>query len=560
MSGKSHPALDSYRLIHSKSALLSTIAAMDFGSSYLPPEIVTNILRRLPNEDNKNVRLVSKGLSGVATCFLFETVYISTKLRDREVFTAVSEHPVFSQHVKEVVYESTNIVLAEDDKAFKPNRSSYTRFLNYHLNSRHLSGIRRKRYSKASIQRGFKDFKKAFDDQTELALYNYCDMTRHGDDFLRPANFSTLLMDPKSLQDVLRFLPDDLVRLVHGLPRMPRVKRFKITDFRYSKNKIYLKDNHVGGYMTHSRLSVSVKNEGVRGIDRVILNPRSWPSRNETADYFSWGQSWYRAFHILTQAASMTKMEMLESFHVDTEHGMSGLSHVVFAMFNFDRKHYHAMNAFSNLTIIQLKIQTAQSGGTHWQDTMARGGLARILGTAKHLKVLDLEMDVINRQPGHFENMIGNHTWPKLRKFKLANTWFASDRKGFLEFFERHRHTLRSLWLEQVMIVTEGEIRALIPYEMWSLYQARVPRSEKLTTGRWEEVLRAMASEPAALTEITFLENNLCFTTSGWVFHSCNPTTVFDFLRSSGEYRPAVPCQHRAQSVWFENARHSFAQ
>ena len=160
MSGKSHPALVSYRLIHSKSALLSTIAAMDFGSSYLPAEIVTNILRRLPNEDNKNVRLVSKSLSGVATWFLFETVYISTKLRDRKVFTAVSEHPVFSQAVKEVVYESTNIALAEDDYTFDPNRSSYTRFINFRLNSRYLSGPRMKRFSKSSIQRGFNHLKK----------------------------------------------------------------------------------------------------------------------------------------------------------------------------------------------------------------------------------------------------------------------------------------------------------------------------------------------------------------------------------------------------------------
>ena len=110
------------------------------------------------------------------------------------------------------------------------------------------------------------------------------------------------------------------------------------------------------------------------------------------------------------------------------------------------------------------------------------------------------------------------------------------------------------------MIVTKGEIRTLLPYEMRSLLPAWMPTSEKLTTGRWEEVLRAMASEPAALTEITFFENNLCFNTSGWVFHSCNPTTVFDFLRSGGKYRPAVPCQHRAQSFWFEKDRQSFAQ
>ena len=245
-------------------------------------------------------------------------------------------------------------------------------------------------------------------------------MTRHGDDLSRPANFCSLLIDPKSHQDVLRFLPDDLVRLVRGLPRMPRVKRFKITDFRYSKNKSYPEDNPIGGHMTHRSLSVSVKNKGVRGFDVVILNPRSWPSGNEPADNFGCDRSWYRAFFVLTQAASMTNMQMLKSFHVDTEDVMSGLSHVVFSM--SQRELYHAMNAFSNLTIIQLKIRTTHSDGMYWEDTMARGDLARILGASKHLKVLDLEIDKINPQPGHFENIIGNHTWPKLRKFKLAST------------------------------------------------------------------------------------------------------------------------------------------
>lgn len=540
---------------------------MDFGSSYLPAEIVFNIIESLSIKDSKNLRLVSKEFSAFASHLVFESLYISTKLKDRELFTTLSEHPVLSQVVKEVIYDSTTIAFAEGEHRFAPNRASYTRFLNSRVNfassivpssiapsSSTFTMSPRVRYSKASFKRGFNRFLKDFYDQTDLAGYYGDDMTRIADTFLRPANFSSLLMDQKNHHDLAKFLPDDLVRLVHGLPRMPNVRRFIITDCRYSKNVKRTSTNHIyAGYSSNSmrqelRMSVSVKNQGIRGIDEVVLDPRPWPSRNEREEDLNFGRSWYRGFFVLAQAASMTNMRRLDSFKVERDCRKSGISHTIFSM--SERELYHTTNAFSSLTSIRLKIQTADMNGKAWHETIMRGDLVQILGAAKNLEILALRMDAMNRIPVHFRSLFGTHTWPFLREFTLAGVMLKVDGTGFLEFFKRHQHTLRSLWLEEVIIVTPDQAIAA-----WSSYESSSVSSDAAGWSCWHELLKFMAVDPIALTNITFFEKNIRPGRSGWVFHSCNPPAVLDFLRSGGNNRPTVACQHRARSFWFEEDR-----
>lgn len=521
---------------------------MDCGSVYLPVEIVAKIIRHLPNEDQKNIRLVSKDLGVIAAQFLFESVYISARLKDRETFTTVSEHPVIRQLVKEVVFDSTNIAFSEGEDRFSANRASYTKFLDTRLGS--STGAK---YSKAAFRRGFSIFLAEFYEQTKLARYTEDDMTRISPHFSRPANFSSLLMEQKHHGDIVQYLPDDLVRLVYGLPRMPKVRRFKITDCRYLKKSECRKPIYRLWQDNDNSLSVSVKNEGIRGIDKVILNPRPWPNKNEQAEKMGCNRSWYRGFFVLTQAASMTNMGTLTSFTVETAYKLSGLSQVVFSM--SQRELYHTMNAFSHLTTIQLKIQTEPLNGNTWADGMWRGDLAQILGAAKHLQILELRMNTVNINPVSFTKFIGTHTWPNLREFTLATVILQLDGNGFLEFFERHRNSLRSLWLEEVMVVTKEQAGA-----MWTEVAlediVRFAIGENEPSGPyWNETLMAMASDAVALTDITYFQNNRGPRSSGWVFHSCNPVTVFDFLRSGGKNRPIVPCQHRTGKYWFEDSR-----
>lgn len=525
---------------------------MDFGSSYLPTETVDNILRCLSVKDNKNVRLVSKGFSVIASPVPFESLYISTRLKDREIFTAVSEHPLLSQLVREVIYDSTNIAFAEGVERFALNRASYTRFLSGRPHFNSSTGSISVRHSKAAIHRGFEIFLQHFFEQNKMASYTGDDMAHNGT-LPTPANFSSLVMDQKSHHDVVRYLPDDLVRLIHGLPRMPGVRRFKITDCRYSQKFKPRERTNAAGSNIAIKMSVSINNEGVRGIDEVILNPRPWMSRKEQGERLGCRPSWYRGFLVLAQAASMTNMGTLNSFKVERDCKMGGLSHVVFGM--TQRELYHTTNAFSNLTTIQLKIQTGDLHGKIWEETMRRGDLARILGAAKHLEILDLRMDVVNANPVHFAEIIGTHSWPRLRKVTLATMMLAADGNGFLEFFERHRYTLHSLWLEEILIVTLEQAHRLYSRDgkVYGIDYATERKTEPLDRwSSWDKILRAMAFDALALTNITYFENNFGTHPIGWVFHSCNPATVFGFLRSGGMNRPTVPCQHRERSFWFE--------
>lgn len=521
-------------------------------AKYLPTEIIVNILWWLPTKDIKNVRLVSKFFNDVAAQFVFETLYISTKLKDREIFTAVSEHPLLSSVVREVVFDAANITLEDRGDRLALNRESYTRFLEKRWEDINFTSASVEYCTKAALYRGYRSFLKDYYDQSRLASYNGDDLTRNSDILSRPADFSSLLMDQKNHGDLVKYLPDDLVRLVHGLPRMPRVRRFKITDCRYS-NTVKYREQWYSEYRNVDimRLSVFIKNPGCRGIDEVILNPRPWPSTTEQGEALN--RSWYRGFFVLVQAASMTNMTTLESFKVERDCIKSGLSHAVFSM--SPRELFHTMNAFRNLRIIQLKIQTATFEGNGWDTTIARGDLAQIFGAAKHLEILDLRIDEVNTNPVYFANFLGTHTWPKLVKFTLASVKFKLDRNGFLDFFERHRFTLRSLWLEEVRIET-SEQTANVGLEMEEL-KYEVKREKELSNrwSSWNEILSAMASGPIALTNITFFQNNFGPRPAGWVFHSCDAATVYDFLHSGGLNRPRVPCQHTAQSFWFEKDR-----
>lgn len=521
---------------------------MDSGSSYLPVEVVANIIGNLPNEDQKNIRLVSRNFDVLATQFLFESIYISSRFVDRKNFTEVSNHPVFSQLVKEVVYDATNIAFTEGEDHFLANRASYTRFLDTQLGR--STGAK---YSKASFRRGFKIFFADFQEQAKLSRYTEDDMTNIVYSHLLPPDFSARLMQQPSHDDIVKYLPDDLVRLVHGLPRMPNVRRFKLTDRRYLKSSECRNPIHHLWQDDDNSLSVSVKNEGIRGLETVVLNPRPWPNKNERAERMGCNRSWYRGFFVLTQAASMTNMGKLKSFSVERAHMMSGLSQAVLSM--SQRELYHTKNAFSNLTTIRLKIQTGPLHGKTWSEAMWRGGLAQILGAAKNLQILDLRMNAVNINPVPFTELMGTHTWPNLREFTLATVILMLDGDGFLEFFERHRKSLRSLWLEEVLVVTREQAGG-----MWT--GAAMDKPVRFAIGEhepsaryWNETLLAMASDVVALTDMTFFEINRCPTSSGWVFHSCNPVTVFEFLCSGGKDRPMVLCQHRPRKDRFEDRR-----
>ncbi|MCJ1473099.1 hypothetical protein MMC13_001749 [Lambiella insularis] len=94
----------------------------------IPPELLSNIFRQLvaplefrasrhecfldirdsrgaSTDDIRRLRLVCKAFNYAASPYLIPTVYLSSSQRDLDILTAVSNHPVFSKHVTELVYD-----------------------------------------------------------------------------------------------------------------------------------------------------------------------------------------------------------------------------------------------------------------------------------------------------------------------------------------------------------------------------------------------------------------------------------------------------------------------
>ncbi|KAL8748750.1 MAG: hypothetical protein Q9184_007110, partial [Pyrenodesmia sp. 2 TL-2023] len=77
----------------------------------LPNEILSPILGYLSNRDLKHTRLTCRRFSSLSNYhFNLDTVYLSPRSKDMDVFDGITQHPFFSQRVKHVVYDSAQFM------------------------------------------------------------------------------------------------------------------------------------------------------------------------------------------------------------------------------------------------------------------------------------------------------------------------------------------------------------------------------------------------------------------------------------------------------------------
>ncbi|KAL8753784.1 MAG: hypothetical protein Q9199_004806 [Rusavskia elegans] len=74
----------------------------------LPPETSLLILSYLPTKDIKSARLVCRNMASMGARYLIETLYISHRKEDTEVFTAVTRHGGIRKSVRNIVYDSAH--------------------------------------------------------------------------------------------------------------------------------------------------------------------------------------------------------------------------------------------------------------------------------------------------------------------------------------------------------------------------------------------------------------------------------------------------------------------
>lgn len=514
---------------------------MDLGPAHVPAELLNAILRTLPVADLKSLRQVCKGLAAVASQFLFQTVYISTQLQDRENLASISNHAIFRHNVKEIIYDSTYICSTEPLDGDRLIKANYRRLFwngGYRLAEAN--------YTKAAIERGFNRYQAGVKDQIDLAEYFGANLTKPRDFAALPINFPSSLEDPGCHAAMAVYLPDDLVRLVEALPKMPNVRHFAISDCRHTRNTKHYRFSYGAEADIEGipDITFSIQNKGIRGLDAVVLDPRPWPEAMEEEDPDS-DRSWYRGFSVLMQAASMTNMKRLESFNVESNNDLGGISHSILDMSSSEL--HHATNAFRNLKTIKLWIDSRpvidrRPGIAHyplilhaWSQTLKSKSIAVVLSAATRLETLELGFeDSVCDTPCEvpsFADLFGTGTWPRLRTLRLG--YMVLHENEFLEFFNRHSQTLQSLRLQQV-----------------ALYEERpLTRGECRTAhGSWGSTFRSMAANSLALTSL-----NIHFHIyGGWdisdadcIKHCARGATgVLEFLQSGGTNQKRRHCRH----------------
>lgn len=88
------------------SCLKAGVAAGKMGFLDLPDELILTVLGNLGKQSLKRMRLVCQRLASIGATLLLDAIYISPHAKNMEVFEAITQHPVFSASVKNIVFDS----------------------------------------------------------------------------------------------------------------------------------------------------------------------------------------------------------------------------------------------------------------------------------------------------------------------------------------------------------------------------------------------------------------------------------------------------------------------
>jgi len=437
---------------------------MSLGTKCIPNEILLSVAGHLPVKDIQNLRLTCKGFEAVASHYLVKSLWISPASADQQKMLAVAQHPVFRQTIVEIKYDASWSV-REDPEEYVPfSQASYVRRFCTKWAMEALGFP----VSKAAATRGYKVYKQRKDEEDTLArVYTGPNLTRYHDHDSLPDQFSILLQQPESHEQVVEYLPSDLATLIKTLPQMPKIRRFVVSDRRYSRTH-----EHCNFYLGFDNwndqkdFNYAFDHRGVRGSDAFVLKPRTWVANNEEYVALSYRQV-YRGFPVMMQAASMMGLTGLESFSIERDSENSGLSCQLFVMSPSEL--HHSLRAFSFLRNLTLKLNTlvgpnTLQRGVGFADVMRTGALAQVCTAAQGLETLDVQLDgpsMMDMEEGYgppmttvaLEKLIGNSTWSKLTSVTLG--WMEIPKDEFLAFYDRQHHTLRRLTLNGVAVRSE---------------------------------------------------------------------------------------------------------
>ncbi|KAL8755281.1 MAG: hypothetical protein Q9184_004846 [Pyrenodesmia sp. 2 TL-2023] len=494
---------------------------MDSAPVPIPAEVLIMIFKNLSSGEIKNIRLVCTKFNHLSSPFLLQSIYLSSQLHDRENLTQISDHPFFRTTVQEIIFDST--LYCED--LLHP--VEYHNLIGLSSQTYPTTGLQRT----AAVTRGYKEYRSRNLAQNSCAQYDGLYLTRLGDDSHPPDSLEEMIFDPQSLDQAARLLPDDLIRLIRALPRLPNVTRFILSDQRWVTNKYRCRGiSRMSDTYGPQEHTFAVHHMGIPDCEKVIVDPRPWPR----TIFGHTNKHWWRGFRVLTQALAMAERHNVSELSVRSGDEYDGLNWEVLA--NQLKEPNLLPGAFKHLKSIDLKIATPLYAGEEWEwyGAIADGSLARALASAQHLEDLSIHFDSAMGDCREEDitlmslaDMFGRHPWQHLRRVSFAE--IIVSQQELLDWLFQYHQTLRQVTLSSVLFY--------IPHG-WDYI-----KGHKLH--EWADCLRSMATCMLELQSITVIPS--WAKTKDELYHACNRDAALRLLCSGGADIPAASCEHYPQ-------------
>ena len=342
----------------------------------LPAEVLAKILKILPKHDLKSVRLSSTRLSAIAASMLFDRVYFAPRKMEMERFRNITQHPLFSKNIKELVYDGR--LYCEE----------------YRKSEIYTEMIYQQQY-KGQPSDGIQDQLKRQLDPLHLEYYSSC------------VDEQEYILNEKTDYDAL----------LAGLEQMP-IRRLTVQDeFRQSWRHVSIHNTEHLWYSTMSDLSFYSYHDERDDLPSPIFYPSSW---NECHWWLPWESRLPRnrrwdcrgLAHLFTAVSE--RCHNIDELHIGTENSLvpMNLFHPSSGIIN------HIDRLAPRLACLKLASKQYETDIREDID-VALSRLTNVMRQAKQLRTLSLSMNTNEQQSRRIFHGWG--TWSHLSLLDLGH-------------------------------------------------------------------------------------------------------------------------------------------
>ena len=346
----------------------------------LPTEVVAHILKLLPKHDLKSARLSSTRLSAIGASMLFDRVYFAPRKLDMESFSNIAQHPVFSQNIKELVYDGR--LYREENQ----EREAYKEMIYW----QHYAG---QDANQGSLEWCL--------DPLDLEHYSSC------------VDEQEYILDKKK----------DYYALLAGLGQMP-IRRLTVQDeFRGSWSRVSIHNTEYPWYEKICSLSFYSIHDEMCDPQSPKFSPSSW---NEFRRWLPWAshlpknRTWDCRGLAHLFAAVSERCHNIHELHIGTENSMTPM--ILFHPSNGIVNHIDRLAP--RLTCLKLASKLYETDARDDIDVVV-SRLATLMQQAKQLRTLSLSMNTNEQQSSRIFHGWG--TWPHLSLLDLGHFSASQD-------------------------------------------------------------------------------------------------------------------------------------